>query len=313
MWLDPRLLPRLRGRRVLLVDDVISTGSSALAGLAVLRAAGVAPVGLAVAMKQGDRWRAAWPAALPGRRGLRHTSVPPRRGGMVARLNRQALTKAGRVRSGSGPPSGGAGRAPQPPRTALAAARPRARKAPRRPPACAASTAASPQRRQPEIPADVGDDLRHRAVVDLVVELGPIQPVEQLDMQLPARILPVRPLGHVLDLAEDAPPRRGPMLVLARRGDGFAKRRARQMLRRTAREMRSNATVASAATRARRPARRRRPAPRPAGAPSAQGPRPCRSTRATPGDSAPNPALLIGLALLFGLRMVKRHEHNKNT
>ena len=65
MWLDPRLLPRLQGRRVLLVDDVISTGSSAQAGLALLRAAGIAPVGLAVAMIQGEAWRAAWPAAVP--------------------------------------------------------------------------------------------------------------------------------------------------------------------------------------------------------------------------------------------------------
>ena len=65
MWLDPRLLDRLQGRRVLLVDDVISTGSSAQAGLALLRAAGVAPVGLAVAMVQGEAWRAAWPGAIP--------------------------------------------------------------------------------------------------------------------------------------------------------------------------------------------------------------------------------------------------------
>jgi adenine/guanine phosphoribosyltransferase-like PRPP-binding protein len=65
MWLDPRLLPRLQGRRVLLVDDVISTGSSARAGLALLRAAGIAPVALCVAMLQGERWRAEWPAAVP--------------------------------------------------------------------------------------------------------------------------------------------------------------------------------------------------------------------------------------------------------
>ncbi len=57
MWLDPRL----QGQRVLLVDDVISTGSSARAGLALLHAAGITPVGLAVAMIQGDAWRAAWP------------------------------------------------------------------------------------------------------------------------------------------------------------------------------------------------------------------------------------------------------------
>lgn len=65
MWLDPRLLPRLAGRRVLLVDDVISTGSSALAGLSLLRLAGVEPVGLCVAMAQGDRWRPDWPEAIP--------------------------------------------------------------------------------------------------------------------------------------------------------------------------------------------------------------------------------------------------------
>jgi len=54
----------LQGRRVLLVDDVISTGSSALAGLALLQAAGITPVGLAVAMIQGEAWRPAWPAAV---------------------------------------------------------------------------------------------------------------------------------------------------------------------------------------------------------------------------------------------------------
>ncbi len=64
MWLDPRLLPRLVGR-VLMVDDVISTGSSAQAGLALLGLAGVRPVGLCVAMAQGDRWRGDWPADVP--------------------------------------------------------------------------------------------------------------------------------------------------------------------------------------------------------------------------------------------------------
>ncbi|EHL95471.1 phosphoribosyl transferase domain protein [Acetobacteraceae bacterium AT-5844] len=65
MWLDPRLLHRVQGKRVLLVDDVISTGSSALAGLALLQTAGARPVGLCVAMAQGDRWRAAWPLDVP--------------------------------------------------------------------------------------------------------------------------------------------------------------------------------------------------------------------------------------------------------
>jgi adenine/guanine phosphoribosyltransferase-like PRPP-binding protein len=65
MWLDPRLLPRLAGKRVLLVDDVVSTGSSARAGLSLLAAAGITPVALCVAMAQGDRWRAGWPASVP--------------------------------------------------------------------------------------------------------------------------------------------------------------------------------------------------------------------------------------------------------
>lgn len=73
LWLDPRLLPRLAGRRVLLVDDVISTGASARAGLTLLEAAGVTPVAVIVAMAQGDRWMAppqaggpgSWPVAIP--------------------------------------------------------------------------------------------------------------------------------------------------------------------------------------------------------------------------------------------------------
>lgn len=64
LWLDPRLLARLKGRRVLLVDDVVSTGTSIAAGLALLAAAGVVPVAIAAAMAQGDRWRAALPAGV---------------------------------------------------------------------------------------------------------------------------------------------------------------------------------------------------------------------------------------------------------
>jgi adenine/guanine phosphoribosyltransferase-like PRPP-binding protein len=67
LWLDPRLLPRLAGRRVLLVDDVISPGTSARAGLALLEAAGARPVALLLAMAQGDRWRASWPDDIPVR------------------------------------------------------------------------------------------------------------------------------------------------------------------------------------------------------------------------------------------------------
>lgn len=70
LYLDPRMLPLLQGRRVVLVDDVISTGSSILAGVALLAAVGVQPVALGAAMLQTRRWQARLAeqdAALPGR------------------------------------------------------------------------------------------------------------------------------------------------------------------------------------------------------------------------------------------------------
>lgn len=57
MYLDPRMVPLLKGRRVLLVDDVVSTGTSLAAVLRLLAKADIAPVGIAVAMEQGTRWR----------------------------------------------------------------------------------------------------------------------------------------------------------------------------------------------------------------------------------------------------------------
>lgn len=57
IYLDPRMFPVLEGRRVLLVDDVVSTGSSSGAVLRLLAKAGLAPVAFAVAMTQGMRWQ----------------------------------------------------------------------------------------------------------------------------------------------------------------------------------------------------------------------------------------------------------------
>jgi len=57
LYLDPRLAPALQGRRVVLVDDVISTGASIRAGLEVLRLAGVRPVALGAAMLETSAWR----------------------------------------------------------------------------------------------------------------------------------------------------------------------------------------------------------------------------------------------------------------
>jgi adenine/guanine phosphoribosyltransferase-like PRPP-binding protein len=64
LWLDPRLVPRLRGR-VVLVDDVISTGASALAALTLLRAVDVEPVAICAAMLQGAQWRDTLPRHIP--------------------------------------------------------------------------------------------------------------------------------------------------------------------------------------------------------------------------------------------------------
>lgn len=65
LWLDPRMLPVLAGRRVALVDDVFSTGRTLRAALALLQAAGVVPVVCGAAMLQGTGWRDV-PVAVEG-------------------------------------------------------------------------------------------------------------------------------------------------------------------------------------------------------------------------------------------------------
>lgn len=57
VYLDPNLVPRLRGRRVLVVDDTISSGTTALAVLRLLELAGANIVGLVFAMSQGNAWK----------------------------------------------------------------------------------------------------------------------------------------------------------------------------------------------------------------------------------------------------------------
>jgi adenine/guanine phosphoribosyltransferase-like PRPP-binding protein len=64
LFIDPRMLPLLRDRRVALVDDVISSGVSMLAGIALLELCGIRPVALGVAMLQSEHWQerlAGWP------------------------------------------------------------------------------------------------------------------------------------------------------------------------------------------------------------------------------------------------------------
>ncbi|MDA9509136.1 phosphoribosyltransferase [Bradyrhizobium sp. CCBAU 11386] len=64
--LDPNLLPLIEGRRVVLIDDAISTGATALAAERLLQKVGVEIAGIVVAMKQTNRWQAS-ATALPVR------------------------------------------------------------------------------------------------------------------------------------------------------------------------------------------------------------------------------------------------------
>lgn len=59
IFLDPRTLPLVRGRRVVVVDDVTSSGASITSVLRLLARIGVRPCALIFAMLQGERWKSA--------------------------------------------------------------------------------------------------------------------------------------------------------------------------------------------------------------------------------------------------------------
>ncbi|MFD1746806.1 phosphoribosyltransferase [Rhizobium helianthi] len=65
LYVDPRMLPLLEGRRVALVDDVLSSGTSIVAGLSLLGKIGVEPVAIGAAMLQTRRWEEALGALDP--------------------------------------------------------------------------------------------------------------------------------------------------------------------------------------------------------------------------------------------------------
>lgn len=65
LYVDPRLLPLLTGRRVALIDDVISSGRSITAGIELLALCGTTPVAIGAAMLQGSSWQSAESPALP--------------------------------------------------------------------------------------------------------------------------------------------------------------------------------------------------------------------------------------------------------
>jgi adenine/guanine phosphoribosyltransferase-like PRPP-binding protein len=72
LYVDPHLVARLRGRRVVVVDDAISSGQTTAAALALAGIVGAEVLGVVVAMIQGDRWRAQLAAAATGWAGAVH-------------------------------------------------------------------------------------------------------------------------------------------------------------------------------------------------------------------------------------------------
>lgn len=73
LYVDPRMLPLMTERRVVLIDDVMSSGASMAAGLSLLATVGVEPAAVGAAMLQTDRWRVAiagagthWPERVVG-------------------------------------------------------------------------------------------------------------------------------------------------------------------------------------------------------------------------------------------------------
>jgi adenine/guanine phosphoribosyltransferase-like PRPP-binding protein len=62
--LDPNLLPLVEGRRVVLVDDAVSSGTTVVSAARLLHRIGAEVTGVVVAMKQTNRWETAL-ATLP--------------------------------------------------------------------------------------------------------------------------------------------------------------------------------------------------------------------------------------------------------
>jgi adenine/guanine phosphoribosyltransferase-like PRPP-binding protein len=65
LYVDPRMMPLIRGKRVALVDDVISSGTSIVSGLTLMGALEIEPVVIGAAMLQSDRWEAKLDAMGP--------------------------------------------------------------------------------------------------------------------------------------------------------------------------------------------------------------------------------------------------------
>ncbi|MGU3577060.1 phosphoribosyltransferase [Brucellaceae bacterium C25G] len=60
LYVDPRMMPLMQNSRIALVDDVISSGTSIVAALNLLKSCGIKPVTIGCAMLQTQRWRTAF-------------------------------------------------------------------------------------------------------------------------------------------------------------------------------------------------------------------------------------------------------------
>jgi adenine/guanine phosphoribosyltransferase-like PRPP-binding protein len=70
VYLDPALLERVRGRRVVLIDDVLNTGATMASAINLLRKAEARVVAIVVVLTEGWDWHgklAGIDAAIPGR------------------------------------------------------------------------------------------------------------------------------------------------------------------------------------------------------------------------------------------------------
>lgn len=57
LFVDPNLVGEIVGKKVLIVDDAVSTGSTMVSALKLLELCGAKVAGIAVAMRQGTKWR----------------------------------------------------------------------------------------------------------------------------------------------------------------------------------------------------------------------------------------------------------------
>ena len=57
LYIDPNQLSLVQGKRVLVVDDAVSSGTTMVSGLALLQRCGAEVSAIAVAMRQGTQWQ----------------------------------------------------------------------------------------------------------------------------------------------------------------------------------------------------------------------------------------------------------------